>query len=191
MQSVSSKRTESRASAAMQIASELFGRLLKALAMCAWALLFAMTMIIATDVLLRNMPLVAGLNGLAWSNEVSEALLYLVTLLMAPWLLRRGQHIRVDIVLTALPAKIGWGLEWVSDAIGAAACIVMSYYALLSTIESYASSAMTIKTLITPEWWLFAPMPAAFALLTVEFIFRMWRLQQGPRVPRADAVSAG
>ena len=47
-----------------------------------------------------------GFGGLPWSNEVSEYILYLVTLLSAPWLLRRGQHIRVDILLRALPARL-------------------------------------------------------------------------------------
>ena len=41
-----------------------------------------------------------------------------------------------------------------------------------------------------PEWWLMAPMPIAFALLTVEFVFRMHRLATGAQRPREDAVSA-
>ena len=41
-------------------------------------------------------------QGLAWSNEVSEVMLFLVTMCVAPWLLRQGQHIRVDILLQAI-----------------------------------------------------------------------------------------
>jgi len=36
------------------------------------------------------------------------ASLYLITLLTAPGLLRIGQHIRIDIVLRVLPARVGW-----------------------------------------------------------------------------------
>ena len=50
-------------------------------------------------------------RGLAWSNEISELMLYLITLLAAPWLLREGQHIRVDIVLRALPRAAGLALR--------------------------------------------------------------------------------
>ena len=32
-------------------------------------------------------------------------MLYLITLLTAPWLLRQGQHIRVDIVLRLVPPR--------------------------------------------------------------------------------------
>ena len=47
-----------------------------------------------------------------------------------------------------------------------------------------------MKTLILPEWWLLWPMPVAFVLLAVEFVFRMRRLALAERRPRDDAVSA-
>lgn len=168
-----------------------YGRVISGVAMLALTLLFLMMSMIAMDVLLRNVPLIPGLRGLSWSNEVSESFLYLITLLMAPWLLRRGQHIRVDIVLMALPRRAAWYCEGIGDVLGFICCLAMATYGSRSTIESYQSSAMTIKTLITPEWWLFAPLPIAFVLLAVEFIFRMRRLWLGERGPRTEAVSTG
>ena len=43
-------------------------------------------------------------------------MLYLITMCVAPWLLRQGQHIRVDIVLQR-PAARAWpgACEWVGD----------------------------------------------------------------------------
>ena len=86
----------------MQRFEAAYGRLLDALALLACALVFAMTVMICADVLLRNVRIIPHVVGLEWSNEVSEAMLYLVTLLTAPWLLRCGQHVRVDIVLRAV-----------------------------------------------------------------------------------------
>jgi TRAP-type C4-dicarboxylate transport system permease small subunit len=54
---------------------------------------------------------------------------------------------------------------------------------------SYFSGSVSIKTLIMPEWWLLAPMPACFLLVAIEFVFRMRQLAQAAREPRADAVS--
>ena len=48
----------------------------------------------------------------------------------------------------------------------------------------------TVKTLALPEWWLLWPMPVAFVLLSVEFVFRIRRLALSERQPRDDAVSA-
>jgi TRAP-type C4-dicarboxylate transport system permease small subunit len=170
--------------------SSLFGRLLEALAAAACAMLFAMMLMICGDVLLRNVALIPSMRGLGWSNDVTEAMLYLITMCAAPWLLRRGQHIRVDIVLRAIPKHAAWYCEWATDALALVCCLVMVLYGARSTLASFQSGALTIKTMVTPEWWLLAPLPIAFALLAIEVLFRMRRLLHGERAPREDAVTA-
>jgi TRAP-type C4-dicarboxylate transport system permease small subunit len=170
----------------MATLSHWYGRLLDALTQLACFLLLLMTLLIGADVLLRNV----GLGGIAPSNELSEDIIYLLTLLAAPGLLRQGQHIRVDIVLRALPAQVGWLLEWIGDILGLICCLYFVWYGTRVAAASYASGALSIKTLILPEWWLLAPMPLAFVLLAIEFLFRMHRLAQAERRPRDDAVSA-
>jgi TRAP-type transport system small permease protein len=166
--------------------SRCYGRVLDTLLLLACLLLLAMTFLIGADVLLRNV----GLGGVAPSNEISEDIIYLVTLLAAPGLLRQGQHIRVDIVLRLLPARIGWLLEWFGDIVGVICCLYFVWYGTRVAAASFESGALSIKTLIIPEWWLLAPMPAAFVLLGLEFLFRMHRLALAERRPRDDAVSA-
>ncbi|MGE0849461.1 MAG: TRAP transporter small permease [Hyphomicrobiaceae bacterium] len=166
--------------------SQAYGRVLDGLMLVACLLLLGMTLLIGADVVTRNL----GLGGIAWSGEVSEDILYLLTLLAAPWLLRQGQHIRVDILLRALPARTGWLLEWVGDAVGLACSLYFIWYGSKVVAASYQAGAVTIKTLVTPEWWLLAPLPVAFLLFAIEFVFRMHRLRRSPRTPRADAVSA-
>ena len=165
--------------------SRAFDVLLDRLMALACFLLLAMTLLIGADVFTRN----TGLGGVAWSNEVSESILYLLTLLSAPWLLRRGQHIRVDILLRAVPARFGWYLEWAGDLIGLACSVYFVWYGLKVLSASYLAGAVSIKTLVTPEWWLLALLPIAFLLVAIEFVFRMQRLSKSERAPRTDAVS--
>ena len=150
------------------------------------AMVLIMTLLIGADVGLRN----AGLGGVAWSNEASEYMLYLITLLSAPWLLRQGKHIRIDIVLRALPPRIGWALEWVGDLLGLLCSLYFVWYGVKVLVASYLAGSISIKTLIIPEWWLLAPMPLAFVAVSIEFVFRMHRLAKAERAPRSDAVSA-
>jgi TRAP-type transport system small permease protein len=166
--------------------SDGYGRLLDALLLLACLLLLIMTLLIGADVLLRNI----GLGGIAPSNEISEDIIYLLTLLAAPGLLRQGQHIRVDILLRVLPAKVGWLLEWLGDILGVICCLYFVWYGARVAAASFTSGALSIKTLILPEWWLLAPMPLTFVLLSIEFVFRMHRLALAERRPRDDAVSA-
>jgi TRAP-type C4-dicarboxylate transport system permease small subunit len=170
--------------------SHVYGQFLARLALLGCAILLAMMLIIVGDVALRNLAIPGLPQGLAWSNEISELMLYLITMSVAPWLLRRGQHIRVDIMLQAIPARLAWSLEWVGDLIGFVCCVVIAWYGAKAAWSSYASGAVNIKTLVTPEWWALAPLPLVFFLLAIEMVFRMIRLQQGPRGPRHDAVSA-
>ena len=163
-----------------------YGRVLDALVAIACLLLLGLTSVIGADVLLRNI----GAGGIAPANELSEDALYLITLLAAPGLLRQGRHIRVDIVLRLLPPQAGWAIEWVSDAIGLVCCLYFVWYGAKAALDSFMSGSLSIKTLILPEWWLLAPMPAAFVLLGLEFLFRMHRLALAEQRPRDDAVSA-
>jgi TRAP-type transport system small permease protein len=168
-----------------------YGKLLEAFALVACALVLGMTLMICADVLLRNVRIVPGLAGLEWSNEISEAMLYLVTMLTAPWLLRRGQHIRVDIVLRAVPKQVGWIFEWIADVLGLACCLFIAYYGARAALASFKAGSISIKTLVTPEWWLLSVAPVAFLALSLEMLFRMRRLALGERAPRDDAVSTG
>src|ERR1039458_721439 len=86
----------------MRSLSAFYGKLLETLMLAACGVLFLMMLMICANVLQRNVALLNSLPGLPWADEISEYMLYLVTMLAAPWLLRQSQHIRVDILLRAI-----------------------------------------------------------------------------------------
>ena len=61
----------------IQRISEQYGRLLAGLSLAGCAVLFLTMLVICADVLLRNVPLVPGMLGVSWANEVTEYALYL------------------------------------------------------------------------------------------------------------------
>jgi TRAP-type C4-dicarboxylate transport system permease small subunit len=164
--------------------SNLFGKLLNALAVAAALTLLAMVVMVTADILLRNLTR----TGFAWSNEVSEYALYVITLLTAPWLLRCGQHVRVDLVLTLVPVRVAWLMEAAGDVIGFAVCLIMMRYGFKMTIDSAVLNSITIKNLVFPEWWLLWPLPVCFALLAAEFAFRFDRLIHSEPGRRVEAT---
>jgi len=165
--------------------SNAFGKLLNALAVAAALTLLAMVVMVTADILLRNLTR----TGFAWSNEVSEYALYVITLLTAPWLLRRGQHVRVDLVLTLVPVRVAWLMEAAGDVIGFAVCLVMMRYGFKMSIESAVLGSITIKNLVFSEWWLLWPLLICFALLAAEFAFRFDRLVHSEPGRRVEATS--
>lgn len=163
------------------------GRLLTGLAALAAWLLLVMVGLITVNVTVRAL----GLGVIAWTDEVSEYGVYAITLLAAPWLLRRGQHVRVDILVRAVPAAAGWALELLADAVGVAISLVLAWYAAVAVLASARTGSITIKLLVFPEWWVLAPLPLCFLLLAIEFCLRLRRLMTGPRAPRPSAGGLG
>ena len=153
--------------------SASFGRLFDALAVLAALILLVMVVLVTADILLRNMTR----TGFPWANEVSEYALYGMTLLTAPWLLRRGQHVRIDLLLSVVPARVAWLMEAVGDVIGFLVCVVMVRYGYHMAADSFRIGSLTIKNLVFAEWWLLAPLPICFALLAARI-----------RVPPAPAA---
>jgi TRAP-type C4-dicarboxylate transport system permease small subunit len=167
--------------------SAALGTFYYVLAAIAALTLLAMVVVVSGDILLRNIPR----TGVSWANEISEYALYLITLFAAPWLLHRGQHVRLDLVLVLVPPRIAWLMELAGDLAGFIVCVVLVRYGLAVTLDSWRIGSITIKNLVFPEWWLLAPLPVIFLLLALEFVFRFHRLLTGEQARRRDAVSVG
>ena len=167
--------------------STLLGRLFDLFAAVAALLLLAMVAVVTADILMRN---TLGI-GFSWANEVTEYALYVITLLTAPWLLRRGQHVRIDVALVIVPPRMAWVMEALADIVGLAASLLLIWYGAIMSVQSARLGSLTIKNLVFPEWWLLAPLPICFALVALEFVFRFGRLLAAPRTRRVEATSVG
>ena len=144
----------------------LYARVLEWLAACAAVLLGTSALAITIDVVGRNV----GMGTLPWILEVSEYMLPLATFLVAPWLLYRNEHVRLDILAVTRP-RVGQ----VANIVGLAVCAVLVVYGVRTITNSAAQGAMIFKSVVFPEWWLYVPVPLCFGLLTIEFLRRLAR----------------
>ncbi len=86
----------------MPALAKAYGRVLEVCGVIAALLVFAMTALIVADVALRNIFRVT----LPASVELTEYAMFFASAFAAPWLLRRGQHIRVDFVMICPPLRM-------------------------------------------------------------------------------------
>lgn len=147
----------------------LYRFLIQAFAWAAAVLLGAMALLVTLDVLVRNI----GIGTIAWVNELSEYSLPVATLLVAPWLLHRNEHVRLDVLLVSLPQKLSRVLERCVDVLGIAICAVFVWYGVRLILDSMRIGSMVVKTLAVPEWWQYALVPVCFLLLAIEFARRL------------------
>ena len=144
--------------------------LLHAEAVAAALILGLLALLVTGDVLARNL----GLGTLPWILEVSEYGLPLATFLVAPWLLHRNEHVRLDVLLTSLPRGAARALDRFSDTVGLAVSAIFVVYGARAVASSAQQGARVIKSVVFPEWWLYAPVPICFAFLAIEFVRRFF-----------------
>jgi TRAP-type C4-dicarboxylate transport system permease small subunit len=119
------------------------------------------------------------LFSLAWGLEASEYMLYAITFLGAPWVLREEGHIAVELVVERLAPGARRIARRIADLLGAVVCAVLLYYACRVAWRSYASGTMVHKSFIFPEWWVYAGMPLVFLILLA--VYARWILRSAPR----------
>lgn len=162
-----------------------FGRLLDACGAISAALVLVATVMITLNVILRNT--VGG--RVAGDVEISEYLMLLMTVTAAPWLLHQGQHVRIDLMLQSIPARLGWLCELFVDALGFAVSVLMMVYSVRVLVSSSQSGVNIVKEFTIPEWWTLWPMPIMFVLLAIEFALRFARMASGPRQVRKEGAA--
>lgn len=129
--------------------------------------------LICLDVAMRDL----ALGSLPWLIEFSEYLMYAGTFLAAPWVLRQGSHVRVDMLFVALPKRLAIRLEQVVDFCGFCISLVLFYYGCVVVADAWRNNMIAYKTWYVPEWLLFLAIPVGALLLVIEFVLRFMRVK--------------
>jgi len=148
---------------------EIYGKFVEVLGLTVGALVGMIAIMISLNILLR----LIGIQTIEWVNEMAEYALYVSAFIAAPWVLRLGQHIRIDILSNILPRKAAFYLERFVDLLGLAICLTIAYYGTIATISAYESGSAIYKNMIVPEWPVLAFIPLSFFMLSIEFILRL------------------
>lgn len=129
-----------------------------------------MSVLVTLDVLLRNLDI----DLIPASVEITEYMLMVATFIAAPWLLYQGGHIRIDVVANLFPPPIQRVLAVFCNALGFFVCAVLTWQSWSVLQDSHHQGSVVFKELIFPEWWLSIPLLIGSALLTVEFLRRLY-----------------
>jgi TRAP-type C4-dicarboxylate transport system permease small subunit len=143
-----------------------FDALIDLLALAAAALLCALVVLVVLDVAARYLRLFS----LPWAFDATEYMLYAMTFLGAPWVLREESHIAIELVVERLPAATRRAVRRIADLVGATVCLVIVIFACRVAWRSFQSGVLVQKTLVFPEWWVYAGIPPVMLILLGIFI---------------------
>jgi TRAP-type C4-dicarboxylate transport system permease small subunit len=147
-----------------------FDVLIDALAIVAGALIVLLTALVVVDVAARSLRVFT----LPWSLEATEYMLYAVTFLGAPWVLRENGHIAIELVVDRLPARGRAIAGLLAELAGAAICATLFLYACRVVWQSYASGIMVQKSFAFPEWVAYAGIPPVMLVLLGIYLRRIF-----------------
>lgn len=142
-----------------------FDWVIDSMAFVAGVLLSATVLIESLEIIMRyfiHKPLV-------WSVEVCEYILFSVAFLGAPWLLKKGGHVNVDIVLESLSKRKQGYLGLLCCGIGIFVSAVICWFGLMETWKSYKTGMVITKTLSIHKHYFLFLIPFGYFLLLVEF----------------------
>lgn len=149
----------------MQALSRLYGLLLSAMAGVAGLMLVWLGVSIVISVTMRNL----GLQPFAWLFVSGEYGLFYLTMLGAPWLVRKRGHVHVELVTAMLP---GPAQRLLSRAVAAACvgiCLLLAWKGWDLAMQNLGRNDFDVRAYFTPKWWLTIAFPVSFGLMAVEF----------------------
>jgi TRAP-type C4-dicarboxylate transport system permease small subunit len=150
-----------------------FGLVIDSLGMAFGLLIGLIVISICADVAMR----MVGSGSLPWVTELTEYLLYAGTFLAAPWVLRQGAHVRVDMLLISVPKRVAVRIEQALDVAGLAIACVLAWHGVVAVHDAFRDNMVQFKTWNMPEWLLLAVVPLSAVLLAVEFMLRAARVE--------------
>ena len=166
----------------MQRLLRILDRIEDAMSFGAILLLAAITAAVCLEVFMRyvlNDPLV-------WVVEFSEYALLYICFLGTAWALREGNHVRVDIFLSAFSQRWRQRFGVVSSLLGLGIASVLVIWGALAVREKFISGAYNPTVVEFPTWIVLLCIPVGSLILALRFLRNMIEYAAGVRSDRTN-----
>lgn len=118
-------------------------------------------------------------QSLVWVIEFSEYALLYITFLGTSWLLRRDEHVSVDLLTLAVNAVWRRRLGLLSAALGLTVALVLTVFGATITLEHMHKGTFKPTIMEFPTWIVLLVIPIGSAVLSLRFVHRGLTIWQG------------
>jgi TRAP-type C4-dicarboxylate transport system permease small subunit len=143
-----------------------FDWIVDVMAILAGVLLVGAVLIESIEVVMRyffHRPLI-------WAVEVCEYILFSIAFLGAPWLLKKGGHVNVDVIIERISPRSRRYLELVICGIGIFISAVIVWFSAITAWDSYMSGIVVTKTLTVQKHSFIFLITWGYLFLLIEFV---------------------
>ncbi len=168
---------------------QYFERFAAVLAAIAALLTLAMSFWVTYDVLARKFFDI----GSPWSFDLSEYSLVWITFLGAPWVLLQDRHVRIELLVDALPVLLQRILGVVVCVVAAFICGVLAWRTGVAAIEYFERNVYMPRIWRIPRIWPYCIIPIGSGLLCFAFLLRLglYLTERDPEATLRTKASAG
>ena len=135
------------------------------MAFLAGVLLVAAVFIICFEILMRYFVK----RPQVWTVEICEYILFSMAFLGAPWLLKVGGHVNIDIFVIQLSPGPKRMVALMSALVGMIVSGIISWFSLLASYECYVSGVLLTKSLNVPKHYFLILIFLGYFFLLLEF----------------------
>jgi C4-dicarboxylate transporter DctQ subunit len=120
-----------------------------------------------------------------WVDDAVGFLLVAIVMLAAAQVLRRGEHIGVDLFTERLPPRAArWAQAWGAFA-ALVVAVILVHNGWETAMQSRQFGIVTEGRIEWPVWWLMMLLPAGGLLMGLVAVESLWRLALGLPPPAA------
>jgi TRAP-type C4-dicarboxylate transport system permease small subunit len=143
-----------------------YDALIEGLAGLAGLLIGALCLLIAWDVIARNL----GLQPPDSTVALTEYSLLYFTMAAAPYLVRVRGHIVVELLYRRLSGSARRWHDRLVLGLCVLICALVAGLAAILAVEAYRRGEVDVRSLDLPRWLLFLPLVVGFGLMGTEFL---------------------
>jgi len=115
-----------------------------------------------------------------WSVELNEVFLVFITLFAGAELVKRDQHIQMDLLYTRLPGSVQRGSRILISLVGFLLCSGLFWLGLKTSISTYQGKVYAAGAFRLPLWVLYSTIPIGMSCMSLQYLLRlMGELQEG------------
>lgn len=109
---------------------------------------------------------------IGWVIEISEYIILFVTFLVAAWVLKQEEHVKMDIVLNQLNPRTQSMINVITSGISAIVCFILTWYGAKVTWELFETGYFTPTLLELPKFIIIAVIFIGSFILFIQFLRR-------------------
>ncbi|MEM8630343.1 MAG: TRAP transporter small permease [Pseudomonadota bacterium] len=149
----------------MRFVIRAYDALVSSMAFVSALMLVWLMVSVIVSVAMRNL----GIQPFAWLFTSSEYAILYMTMLGAPWLVRKRGHVHIELVTAALPEDLR---AIVSRGV-ALACVIVSAILAWKGLDLFLTNVerndYDVRAYFFPRWILTISFPICFSIMAIEF----------------------